>query len=245
MYTHTFHRSALKYDAHAPISLSQLWRLFGQLDWHSWKMVNESLFGAMIYRELNGSEHESWKGVDGKELCGSIEAGQTRGTNVVRVMEHGSCRVLAQSYYDGSKESEKNVVREFLSASPEGEKFTMDALHTDPPTLELIHENEGKYITQVKDNQSGMKDELEAVPNYLPPVDKVQTHDKGHGRVESRCYWFYDLNHPLFKECLDERWQACGIKTLIRVYRKFTHIKTGKVEEQTSYYISNNAFIIS
>lgn len=233
---------AIEYEAHAPISCSQFWRIFGELDWASWNAVNESFFGITIEQQEDESADQTWKAADGKELRGSIEAGDKRGTNVVRVVEHGSGRVLAQSYYDGSKESEKNVVRDFASKQLKGEKVTMDALHSDPNTLELIHENEGKYIVQLKDNQRNTKEELEAVPRYLPLKDEVETNDIGHGRAETRHYKFYDLNDPLFEDCLDERWRDCGIQTLIKVHRKFTYKKTGKVEQQTSLYISNDTY---
>lgn len=41
------------------------------------------------------------------------------------------------------------------------------------------------------------------------------------------------------EECFDERWQCCHISTLVVIYRCFTEKKTGKVMEETSYYISN------
>jgi len=39
---------AIQYAAHAPISCSQFWRIFGELDWASWNAVNESFFGITI-----------------------------------------------------------------------------------------------------------------------------------------------------------------------------------------------------
>ena len=39
---------AIQYTAHAPISCSQFWRIFGELDWASWNAVNESFFGITI-----------------------------------------------------------------------------------------------------------------------------------------------------------------------------------------------------
>ena len=39
---------AIQYTAHAPISCSQFWRIFGELDWASWNAVNELFFGITI-----------------------------------------------------------------------------------------------------------------------------------------------------------------------------------------------------
>lgn len=83
-------------------------------------------------------------------------------------------------------------------------------------------------------------DELEAATYYLPTSGTYQTHDKGHGRVESRTYTSYDLRHPFFENRLAGRWINCDINTLIVCNRKFTTLKTDTVEKQTSLYISND-----
>ena len=50
----------------------------------------------------------------------------------------------------------------------------------------------------------------------------------------------YDLRHPLFEDSLDERWKESGICSLIVCHRKFTILKTNEVQEQTSWYLSND-----
>ena len=159
---------------------------------------------------------------------------------MVRAVGHADKVVLVQSYYDGSKESEKVEARQMVSQQAKGKKVTLDALHCEPKILSITEKNSGKYIVQTKANQKLMVAELVAASRYLPVQHVYKTYDKGHGRVESRIYKSYDLRHPLFEDCLDERWKDSGIRTLISCYRKFTILKTGEVEEQTSLYLSND-----
>ncbi len=228
------------YESSKAISLSQLLRLMRLVNWESWNSINIDFFNRSILVEKKEQEGGQWQAIDGKELRGSIEPGNTRGLNVVRSIGQDDKIVLAQKYYDGSKESEKLEVRQIVSEEAKGKKVSFDALHCEPQTLGIIESNEGKYIVQVKGNQELMVAELEAVSRYLPVQGVYKTYDKGHGRAESRVYESYDLRHPLFEGCLDGRWAKCKINSLIVCHRKFTTIKTAEVEEQTSLYISND-----
>ncbi len=196
------------------ISLSQLLRLLRLINWEQWNKLNIAHFNQCI----EVKSQTQWQGIDGKELRGSIEAGKTRGLNVVRSIGHEDKIVLAQRYYDGSKESEKIEVRQIVKEEAKGKKVTFDALHCEPEVLSIVESNEGNYIVQTKGNQKLMAAELVAASRYLPVQGIYTTYDKGHGRVESRRYESYDLRHPLFKDCLEQRWEPCGIRSLIVCY---------------------------
>ncbi len=232
----------LGHESEKAISLSQLLRLLRIVNWEEWNEINLNHFNKTVtFSATQAAEH--WKSVDGKELRGSIEEGKTRGLNVVRAIGHEDKIVLAQRYYDGSKESEKLEVRQMAKEELKGDSITADALHCEPELLNIIEANAGKYIVQTKDNQKLMREELEAASRYLPMQGSYTTHDKGHGRVESRTYQSYDLRHPLFEDCLDERWQNAGIRSLVVCHRKFTILKTGELQEQTSWYLSNDSHV--
>ncbi len=230
----------LGHESKRAISLSQLLRVLRLIDWEVWNRANLAHFNQTIDIEIPSEKEEQWWTTDGKELRGSIESGKKRGLNVVRAIGQTDKVVLVQRYYDGSKESEKVEVRQIVCEQAKGKKVTFDALHCEPEVLGIVEENDGKYVVQTKANQKLMVAELVAASRYLPAQNIYQTHDKGHGRVESRTYKSYDLRHPLFDDCLDERWKDCGIRTLIVCHRKFTTLKTDEVEEQTSLYISND-----
>mgnify|MGYP005855356001 CR=1 FL=1 len=83
---------------------------------------------------------------------------------------------------------------------------------------------------QVKQNQETLFDKL----NELPPEkwsSKVTTTDKGHGRIEVRSLQVTEA----IVEKTDFPYLAQGI----RVERKTTKIKTGKVAHEVSFYIAS------
>lgn len=95
---------------------------------------------------LQLSEKErQWFALDGKELRGSIASGEKRGTALVQAVAHKTGRIVAQTYYCGQKESEKPVVRQVLKENNLApQKITLDALHCNWQTLELIATLEGR-----------------------------------------------------------------------------------------------------
>ncbi|WP_169704929.1 hypothetical protein [Runella slithyformis] len=93
--------------------------------------------------------------MDGKELRGSIQAGQTRGEVCVSALAHQNQQVVAQTFYNGSKESDRPAVSHLLEhASLWGQKVTLDALHLRPLTLQSIHTANGVYVVGLKANQA-------------------------------------------------------------------------------------------
>jgi len=112
----------------------------------------------------------------------------------------------------------------------------LDALHWKPKTLLQIAEESGKYLVGLKENQKQLllkqvckTSEKQAILQQFSGVEK------GHGRIETRSYEFYDL--PEMEK--DERREDCKIRTAIKVKRVRNDIKTGKKSQETSYYVSN------
>lgn len=143
--------------------------------------------------------------------------------------------LLGNHFFEGKKSSEREAVYDLIKAKFQGRKLTLDALHCIPKTLCFIASHEGYYIVQVKANQKEMLADLMKMRDYLPLMYEKTTTDKGHGRIEERTYHCYDIREEYFAP----RWNNANIKTLIIVKRKCTHIKTGELTDETSYYISN------
>ena len=104
-------------------------------------------------------------------------------------------------------------------------KISLDALHWKPKTLLQIAEESGKYLVGLKENQKQLllkqvckTSEKQAILQQFSGVEK------GHGRIETRSYEFYDL--PEMEK--DERREDCKIRTAIKVKRVRNDIKTGK-----------------
>lgn len=110
--------------------------------------------------KLNGRAR-LWFTFDGKEMRGSIKVGDKRGERVVQAVAHANRQVAAQDYYSGVKESEILTVRQLLDKSGlSSEKVSLDALHCNPQTLELIAESKGKYLVGLKENQKQLKKQI-------------------------------------------------------------------------------------
>lgn len=219
------------------ISRSQLGRLLELLDFHDYNRLNEEFFGAGLDHGQDG-ESLSWYAIDGKELRGSIDkaAGQKRAENIVRMVSHRDSSSNVIFYYDGSKRSEKALVKQYFKGGrPMKDAYSMDALHTDTDLLTTIHQRGGTYLAQVKGNQKHMLEACRDIHSSEHPHWKDEVWEKGHGRIEMRKGYHYRV----VPEWFADSWKDSGISNLIVVERKRHEVKTGKESGGTYFYISN------
>lgn len=224
------------FESPKAISDPQLRRILQGLDWESFNSFMSNYFGISVEQT---SDNE-WIAIDGKELRGSISTqdnGQKdkRGTTLLDAVSHDSCYVIAHSFFEGKKDSERTSVYELIEAKLQGRKVTFDALHCVPKTLCFIEQKEGQYLVQVKGNQKELYEDLIKMPDYLPVIYNYKSIDKGHGRIDERSYTCYNISEEYFAP----RWAAANIKTLIKVQRKSSSLKTKEITHETSYYIVN------
>jgi predicted transposase YbfD/YdcC len=184
-------------------------------------------------------EERQWFALDGKELKGSIESGNTRGEAIVQAVTHKNRVVQSQDFYSGMKESEIPTVRNILKDNNlERQKISIDALHCNPCTLEAINESGGIYLVGLKDNQKELLTECIDVIRFSKPTftfTQQETVKPKHGRTEIREYCVYDIS----EEVKAERWVNCKINTLIKVKRDIVEVKTKKKSTEISHHISN------
>ena len=216
---------------HKPISRAQLPLLLAK--------VNGLLFAQLLFEWFDfvlDEEQKQWFSLDGKELRGSIQAGHTRGEVVVSAVAHQQRAVVAQSFYCGTKESERPAVATLIETQHLAQqKLTLDALHLIPTTLRLIHAEKGQYVVGLKANQAHLYrsctlTDLFSVADY----ERVDAKVKKHGRVEQRHYRSFTLAASM----VAARWQQTGVCTLLCVVR--SRERLGTVSEQVSYYVSNH-----
>jgi len=223
--------SALGVEKQRPVWRSQLPRIL--------EKVSVAVFDSLIFSHFGISLNEQerkWLAIDGKELRGSIASGEKRGEVVVQVVAHKNGNTIAQSYYCGTKESEVPTVRKLLeSRELLTQKISLDALHCKSQTLEMINQGGGKYLVGLKANQKALLKqavrEMESQAFFYQSTEQ----EKGHGRIETRSYEFYDLLE--MKKA--DRWKDCRMQTLIKVNRLREELKAGKKSMETSYYVSN------
>jgi len=184
---------------------------------------------------LSKTEKE-WFAGDGKELRGSIEKGNKRGQALVQLVKHGDRDVLGQAFYNGKKESEKPCLRGLIEQTgAKNQKITTDALHLNPSTTSPINQAGGIFLIGLKGNQEILYKSMKKYAGTAVPIDQKTTIEKGHGRVETRSYFHYDISELSFAD----RWSKTGFKSLFKVERLRYECTTKKESHEIDYYISN------
>jgi predicted transposase YbfD/YdcC len=203
------------------------------------KKVSLCAFENLIFENYGielSAEEKSWFAGDGKELRGSILKGDKRGDAIVQLVQHSDREVLGQNYYNGKKESEKPCLRELIiKTGASNQKITADALHLNPATTNLISKSGGFFLIGLKANQKELFEDMVKCSTYLTPVNQEVTTEKGHGRLEKRTYFHYEIGDEYFAQ----RWEKTNFQSLFKVTRQRLEMQTGKESIETDYYISN------
>jgi predicted transposase YbfD/YdcC len=122
--------------------------------------------------------------IDGKSARGA-RGPDGRVVHLLAAFDHVSGVVLGQTVVDG-KTNEINAFAPLLDRIDIiGAIITADALHTQHRHADYLIGRDAHYVLTVKRNQPSLHRQLAALPwAQIPTVDL--THDKGHGRIESR-----------------------------------------------------------
>ena len=104
-----------------------------------------------------------------------------------------------------------------------------------PKTTAPIAKAGGVYIIGLKGNQKELLGDMKKDASFLKPVNQAVTVDKGHGRLEKRTYFHYDISWEYF----DGQWGTSNFQSLFKVQRSRIVLLTGKQSDETAYYISN------
>jgi len=201
--------------------------------------VNAELFADLLLAHYGielSEDQRQWFAGDGKELRGSIDKGNKRGEVSVQIVAHKDRAVVAQRFYNGTKESEKPCLSALVQQSGVCRQgFTADALHLHPEMTEAIAQAGGVFVIGLKDNQTELLRDMIDHAAAFGAVASHRTVDKGHGRLEVRTYSCFDIR----EEYVESRWETSQFSSLIRVQRRRTVLKTNESSEEVSYYISN------
>jgi predicted transposase YbfD/YdcC len=122
--------------------------------------------------------------LDGKSARGA-RGPDGRATHLLAAFDHDSGVVLGQTVVEG-KTNEITAFAPLLDrVDITAAIITADALHTQRAHAEYLHGRGAHYVLTVKRNQPSLHDQLTSLPGAQIPEVGL-THDKGHGRVESR-----------------------------------------------------------
>lgn len=171
--------------------------------------------------------------VDGKTICGSADRATGKSAlHVVSAYASKNRVCLGQEVVD-EKSNEITAIPELLKVLDiQGCTVTIDAMGCQKKIAHQILDSKADYLLMVKDNQKGLKEQVEHLFN-ITSTTKDTHFDVGHGRVETRkC----DVIDKL--EAMDtEGWS--GLKSLVRIQSERYHKTTGVTSCQTRYYISS------
>ncbi len=180
--------------------------------------------------------------IDGKTICSTATMKEyERPMHIITALLVDNSFSLGQKVVE-SKSNEIPAVRELIEELDiEGAIVTMDAMHCQKETAELVIENGGDYVLQLKANQGKFYEDVYAMfdEKYMDIVDKeceyeiFRTTEKSHGRIEKRtCYVLNEVE--FFTDYLVE-WK--GLKKIFAIKREIE--KDGKKTEEISCYLSS------
>jgi hypothetical protein len=188
----------------------------------------------IMYQEVSQTTTLQARALDGKTVRGASLHGEK--IHMVREVLHGSGEVL-QQHTVNAKTNEIPIVRQMLSGrNLHGLVFTMDALHTQRETMDLIHQQGGYSLQIVKENQPSL---LQSLKDWFADDPWPEEHrqrwreqGKGHGRRETR-----EIERIVCPERLRAFWPH-----VLQVFRRTCHsveITTGKLRFEVSYALSD------
>lgn len=180
--------------------------------------------------------------IDGKTICSTTTMkGHEKPMHIITALLADETISLGQITVD-SKSNEIPAVRELIEQlNIKGAILTLDAMHCQKETAELIVKNGGDYVMQLKANQGKFYEEVYAMfdDKYMNMSDKdceyeiYSTLEKSHGRIEKRtCYVLNEI--AFFTDYLAE-WK--GLKKIFAVKREVE--KDGCRTEEISCYLSS------
>ena len=175
--------------------------------------------------------------LDGKALRRAKDRGaEMRVIVSAWATEHGLA--LGQSAVE-DKSNEITAVPELLrTLELAGCIVTLDALHCQKSTAREIHEADADYVLALKGNQGTAHGEVrafldDAIARAEPGLGKMETVEKGHGRIETRRYWQSD-NIGWFADRAE--WEALRSVGVVEAVRE---IPGSEPRTERRYYLSS------
>ena len=116
----------------------------------------------------------------------------------------------------------------------EGSTVTIDAMGCQKEIVNKIVEKKADYVLALKENHPTLLEDVTRSFDKKTCHDFHQTLDYGHGRIEERkCSIITDLNF------IFDRNSWTNLRAIVRIDSQRTIKKTGKIQQETRYYISS------
>ncbi|MEO0985317.1 MAG: ISAs1 family transposase [Cyanobacteria bacterium J06639_14] len=176
-----------------------------------------------------------WLGGDGKSIrCTSSNNGGHYLSSVSLYSHTPGC-VVALKLMENDQRSEISVIRECIQSYDDipGLTYTLDALHCQRDTVDLIVAQHQYYLITVKGNQKTLLESLTHWVSIHPPLSVAQHTDPTHGRTVTRTVSVFAMPPELTSQ-----WRAS--QPVIAVKRE--GLRAGKSFGYQTLYISNHQF---
>ncbi|QQG29314.1 ISAs1 family transposase [Pectobacterium carotovorum] len=201
---------------------------------------SQSLMSALLswINERRSGNGRKQIAIDGKTLRGTGNGFLAQALHVVSAYDIGNGIALYQQLTE-RKGKEGPVARQLIEClSLENATVTLDALHCQVETLQLICQRKGEFIVGIKGNQKKLYEFVKQRFSSCYDDEGLATHsenNQAHGRTEYRQVMQIDADLP---EELKQRWPT--IRTLIEVVSE--RGERGKVVHRESrWYVSSLA----
>lgn len=179
--------------------------------------------------------------LDGKAMRGTIPAGQTQGLHLLAAYLPDEGIVLCQVEV-ATKENEIVAAPRLLKTIDlKGKILTGDAMFAQRGLSRQIVESGGEYLWTVKDNQSSLRSDIEALFEIEQgktrlkvmsnDFQRAHSTDKEHGRLEQR--------RITTSRMLAGKIGWPGLEQVFKIEREVEELVSGKKRSETSYGVTS------
>jgi predicted transposase YbfD/YdcC len=169
--------------------------------------------------------------IDGKTVCGSRDA-KAKAIHMVSAWANANQLVLGQVKTD-EKSNEITAIPTLLEMLElKGCIVTIDAMGCQKDIAKQITEAKADYVFGLKGNQGDLYDDVRFYFENEDVTEGIVTHDKGHGRIETREYLLETEIDWLHRE---SEW--AGLSAIGRV--KSSVWEKDSLREETRYFITS------
>jgi predicted transposase YbfD/YdcC len=189
--------------------------------------------------------------IDGQTNRGSGDRNAKRSPiHMVHALACGKSLIVGQAKTE-AKSNEITAIPVLLELLDlRGSLVSIDAMGCQVTIAKLIKDKGGDYLLGLKGNQSALRDETEALFKKAqdppssnldaaqpPAIQQVTDVDKGHGRIETRTAKVITK----FKDWVPSAVRWPNMETLIAVDAIREEVISGKISQETRFYISSRA----
>lgn len=198
------------------------------------------------YSNALSSDEELSKGrlyvaIDGKQLRGSFDPFEgRRAAHLISAFCQGEPLILGHLETD-EKSNEIPAVQQLIEELELKHcVFTLDAMHCQKKTIDIVKETDNDLIVQVKGNQPNLLKAVQYAKNICPPVSLDEQYEHTRNRMTTRDVTVFEAkpvlaNLPDWKDSI-----ACVIQVERMTDTFETRTHQWKRSSEIAYYVSTN-----